>query len=84
MDSEQSNNLGIIRELGDLPAEAVISEQALAKLFDMGGDFLGMLTDSEGAPVQLTTPTGITIDAKRRRLYVVELKADRVCWMDLE
>ncbi len=54
------------------------------QVFDMGGDFLGMLTDSEGAPVQLTTPTGITIDAKRRRLYVVELKADRVCWMDLE
>ena len=54
------------------------------QIFDMGGDFLGMLTDSEGAPVQLTTPTGITIDAKRRRLYVVELKADRVCWMDLE
>lgn len=54
------------------------------QIFDMGGDFLGMLTDSEGAPIQLTTPTGITIDAKRRRLYVVELKADRVCWMDLE
>ncbi len=54
------------------------------QIFDMGGDFLGMLTDSEGAPIQLTTPTGITIDSKRRRLYVVELKADRVCWMDLE
>ncbi|MEJ2705289.1 MAG: hypothetical protein P8Z79_22845 [Sedimentisphaerales bacterium] len=34
MDAEQSNDLGIIRELGDLPAEAVISEQALAKIFD--------------------------------------------------
>ncbi len=54
------------------------------QVFNMAGDFLGMLTDSEGAPIQLTTPTGITIDAKRRRLYVVELKADRVCWMDLE
>jgi len=54
------------------------------QVFNMGGDFLGMLTDSEGAPIQLTTPTGITIDAERRRLYVVELKADRVCWMDLE
>jgi DNA-binding beta-propeller fold protein YncE len=54
------------------------------QIFNMGGDFLGMLTDSEGAPVQLITPTGITIDVKRRRLYVVELKADRVCWMDLE
>jgi len=54
------------------------------QVFNMAGDFLGMLTDSEGAPIQLTTPTGITVDAKRRRLYVVELKADRVCWMDLE
>jgi hypothetical protein len=50
----------------------------------MGGDFLGMLTDLQGAPVQLITPTGITVDPKRGRLYVVELKADRVCWMDLE
>lgn len=52
--------------------------------FDMHGDFLGVLTDSSGTPVQFTTPTGITIDGKRRRLYVVELKADRVCRMDLE
>ena len=34
MDAEQKNDLGIIRELGDLPVEAVISEQALAKIFD--------------------------------------------------
>lgn len=34
MDSEQNNDLGINKELGDLPAEAVISEQGLAKLFD--------------------------------------------------
>lgn len=54
------------------------------QVFNMAGDFLGMLTDSNGAPVKLTTPMGITIDAERRRLYVVELKADRVCWMDLE
>jgi DNA-binding beta-propeller fold protein YncE len=54
------------------------------QVFNMSGDLLGVLTDSEGAPIQLTTPTGITIDAKRRRLYVVELKADRICWMDLE
>ena len=54
------------------------------QIFDMEGNFLGMLTDSEGVPVQLTTPTGITIDAKRRRLYVVELNANRVSGMDLE
>jgi len=34
MDAEQNSDLRIIRELGDLPAEAIISEQALAKLFD--------------------------------------------------
>ncbi len=54
------------------------------QMFDIRGNFLGVLTDSSGTPVQLTTPTGITIDGKRRRLFVVELKADRVCWMDLE
>lgn len=27
-------SLGIIREIGDLPAEAVITEQGLAKIFD--------------------------------------------------
>lgn len=63
-----------------------VTDSYLGKIqvFNTGGDFLGMLTDSNGAPVNLTTPTGVTIDAKRRRLYVVELKADRVCWMDLE
>jgi hypothetical protein len=54
------------------------------QVFNMRGDFLGMLTDSNGAPIKLTTPMGITIDAERRRLYVVELKADRVCWINLE
>jgi DNA-binding beta-propeller fold protein YncE len=54
------------------------------QIFDMAGNFLGMLTDSQAAPVQLVTPTGIAIDTERMRLYVVELKADRVCWMDLE
>ena len=34
MYAEQSNDMGIITELGDLPADAVISEQALAKMFD--------------------------------------------------
>jgi len=54
------------------------------QVFDLKGNFLGALADYEGIPVKLTTPTGITMDAKRRRLYVVELKADRVCRMDLE
>lgn len=34
MNEEKNIESGIVRELGDLPAEAVISEQALAKLFD--------------------------------------------------
>jgi hypothetical protein len=34
MSEENNMDSGIIRELGDLPAEAVISEQALAKIFD--------------------------------------------------
>jgi DNA-binding beta-propeller fold protein YncE len=54
------------------------------QMFDIRGEFLGVLTNSSGAPVKLTTPTGITINSKSRRLYVVELKADRVCWIDLE
>ena len=54
------------------------------QVFDMRGSFLGVLSDSGGAPVQLAGPTGITVDAKRQRLYVVELKANRVCRMDLE
>ncbi len=54
------------------------------QIFNLRGDFLGVLADRAGAPVKLTTPTGITMDASRKRLYVAELKADRVCRMDLE
>jgi len=54
------------------------------QVFDMRGSFLGMLSDSGGAPIQLAAPTGITVDPERRRLYVVELKANRVCRIDLE
>ena len=34
MEEKQEINSGIIRELGELPAETVVSEQALAKIFD--------------------------------------------------
>ena len=34
MSEEKDMNSGIITELGDLPADAVVSEQALAKIFD--------------------------------------------------
>ena len=40
-------------------------------------------TDSEGR-FAFTTPTGLAVDAKRKRLYVVELKANRVRWLDFE
>lgn len=34
MSEEKNMDSGIVRELGDLPAEAIISEQGLAKIFD--------------------------------------------------
>lgn len=54
------------------------------QVFALGGRFLGALADATGTPIGFTTPTGITIDAKRKRLYVVELKVHRVCRVDLE
>jgi len=54
------------------------------QVFDMTGRFLGMLADHGGTPIKFITPTGCAVDARRMRLYVVELKADRVCRLDLE
>jgi len=54
------------------------------QVFDLSGTFLGPLTDAAGIPMKFTTPMGVAIDSKRRRLYVVELKANRVCRVDLE
>lgn len=54
------------------------------QVFDLQGSFFGVLSDSNGKPVEFSAPTGITVDAKRRRLYVVELSANCVCRMDLE
>ncbi len=54
------------------------------QVFALGGRFLGALADATGTSLGFTTPTGITIDAQRKRLYVVELKAHRVCRVDLE
>ncbi|MCK5653224.1 MAG: NHL repeat-containing protein, partial [Gemmatimonadetes bacterium] len=54
------------------------------QVFDLRGSFLGMLASSEGVPIELTTPMGVAIDTKHRRLYVVELKANRVRRFDLE
>ncbi len=54
------------------------------QVFDLNGTFLGPLTDASGTPMKFTTPTGVAVDSKRRRLYVVELKANRVCRVDLE
>lgn len=54
------------------------------QVFDLNGTFLGPLTDTAGTPMKFTTPTGIAVDAQRRRLYIVELKANQVCRVDLE
>jgi DNA-binding beta-propeller fold protein YncE len=63
-----------------------VTDSYLGKIqvFDVGGGFLGVLADKTGAPMKLITPTGITVDAKRKRLYIVELKANEVCRVDLE
>ena len=54
------------------------------QMFDLRGEFQGMLSDAAGEPVALTTPTGIAADITNKRLYVVELKANRVCRLDME
>jgi DNA-binding beta-propeller fold protein YncE len=54
------------------------------QVFDMSGSFLGVLADASGVAMKFTTPTGVAADAGRHRLYVVELKANRVCRVDLE
>jgi DNA-binding beta-propeller fold protein YncE len=54
------------------------------QVFTLDGTFLGVLTDATGKPMSFITPTGITSDTQRQRLYVVELKAHRVCRVDLE
>ena len=54
------------------------------QLFSARGEFLGVLADATGAPMKFITPTGIAIDKKRKRLYIVELKANRVSRVDLE
>jgi len=33
MDEEKNNGIGVIRELGELPPDTVLSEEALAKIF---------------------------------------------------
>ncbi len=54
------------------------------QVFDMSGSFLGVLADNAGLPMKFLTPTGVAVDVKRKRLYIVELKANRVCRVDLE
>ena len=54
------------------------------QVFDLSGNFLGVLADADGEAMKFITPMGIAVDSKRKRLYVVELKANRVCSVDLE
>lgn len=56
----------------------------IINIFNIRAGFLGVLTDAVGAPIKFTTPTGIASDSKRKRLYVVELKANQVRRLDLE
>ncbi len=48
------------------------------QVFTIKGKFLGQLCDKEDSPFNLITPTGIAIDTKLKRLYVVELKANQI------
>ena len=54
------------------------------QVYHVRGEFLGVLSNAAGIPIEFTTPTGITIDKKHKRLYVVELKANQVSRVDLE
>ena len=47
------------------------------QVFDGQGRFLWVLGDESGTVIKFKTPTGIFID-KNRKLYVVEMLADRV------
>jgi sugar lactone lactonase YvrE len=54
------------------------------QMFDITGEFLGVLSDRAGTPSVLTTPTGIAADIPNRQLYVVELKANQISRLDME
>lgn len=53
------------------------------QVYTLAGKFLGVLADSAGRPMEFTTPTGIAADPKRKRICVVEMKADQVRCIDL-
>jgi DNA-binding beta-propeller fold protein YncE len=63
-----------------------VSDSYLGRIevFNVQGNFISVLADADGMPIKFITPTGVTIDAKNKCLYVVELKANRVCRLDLE
>ncbi len=53
------------------------STLGVVQVFGPRGDLVGVLTDGQGEPMRFRHPMGMCFDAKGR-LYVVELKADRV------
>lgn len=63
-----------------------VSDSYLGRIqeFDLRGRFFGVLADTQGKPLTFDTPTGITADEQRKRLYIVELQANRVRRVDLE
>lgn len=54
------------------------------QVFDLKGNFLGLICDADGYPLILKTPTGITFDPKKKRLFIVELKANQICRITLD
>ena len=54
------------------------------QIFDVWGEFRGILSDATGRAVALNTPMGLSADIPNKRLYVVELKANQICRLDVE
>lgn len=65
--------------------QVFVSDSYLGRVqvYTLAGKFLGVLADSTGRPMKFTTPTGIAADPKRKRICVVEMKADQVQCIDL-
>ena len=58
------------------------STTCVVQVFGTDGRVLGVLTDDQGAPVRFAHPMGVAC-GKDGKLYIVELKADRVAVLEL-
>ena len=63
-----------------------VSDSYLGKIevFDLRGRFHGVLVGRDGKPLPFVTPTGLAADPARKRLYIVELQANRVACVQVE